>query len=160
MKRFLLIILITFAAASAQAADVGVSISVGQPGFYGHIELGDFGRPELVYAEPVIIGPPHRYYTAEPLYLRVPPHHRKNWKKNCHRYNAYGRPVYFVTDRWYDQVYVPQYQSRYKKHRRDYGAYEDDRHDDRRQYDRRYDRDRYDRNDRYDRQDGYERRGR
>jgi hypothetical protein len=160
MKRFLLIILIFFAAASAQAADVGVSISIGQPGFYGHIELGNFYRPELVYAKPLIIGPPHRTYTAQPLYLRVPPHHRKNWKKYCHRYNAYGRPVYFVTDRWYNQVYVPQYASRYPKPYRDYRAQEDRRYDTPRSYDRRYDRNPYDGHDRYNRQDRQERYGR
>ncbi len=35
-------------AASTQASDVGVSISVGQPGFYGQLELGNFGRPQVV----------------------------------------------------------------------------------------------------------------
>jgi len=30
----------------------------------------------------------------------------------CPKYNACGRPVYFVRDRWYNEVYVPQYQGR------------------------------------------------
>ena len=123
MKRFLFIIMITLAAASAQAADVGVSISVDQPGFYGEINIGDFRQPEVIYAQPVYVGPRHHH--AEPLYLRVPPHHRKHWKKYCHEYNAYGRPVYFVSDRWYNDVYVPRhhksrgkehYNDRYEKH--------------------------------------------
>jgi len=33
----------------AHAADVGVSISVGQPGFYGQIDIGDFPQPQLIY---------------------------------------------------------------------------------------------------------------
>ncbi|UUZ54881.1 hypothetical protein LP419_02460 [Massilia sp. H-1] len=36
-------------------AEVGVSINIGQPGFYGQIELGDFRAPPVVYAEPIII---------------------------------------------------------------------------------------------------------
>ena len=35
-------------AAPAQAADVGVSISVNQPGFYGRVDIGD-QRPVLIY---------------------------------------------------------------------------------------------------------------
>ena len=34
-------------AAPAQAADVGVSISVNQPGFYGRVDIGD-QRPVLI----------------------------------------------------------------------------------------------------------------
>jgi hypothetical protein len=32
--------MITLFTDSAQAADVGVSVSVGQPGFYGRIDIG------------------------------------------------------------------------------------------------------------------------
>lgn len=91
---------------AAQAADVGVSISVGDPNFYGRIDIGNV-RPEVVYAQPVII---HRVHTPPPpVYLRVPPGHEKHWSKHCARYGACGRPVYFVRDDWYREVYVPQH---------------------------------------------------
>jgi hypothetical protein len=43
------------------------------------------------------------------LMNRVPPGHAKHWNKHCRKYNACGQPVYFVQDRWYQQVYVPRY---------------------------------------------------
>ncbi|HSI59190.1 MAG TPA: hypothetical protein VLA16_16635 [Ideonella sp.] len=100
------------AAAPAMAADVGVSISVGQPGFYGRINIGDFPRPELVYAQPVVIQPAPVAVVRQPIYLRVPPGHEKNWSKHCGRYGACGQPVYFVRDNWYRDVYVPHYHPR------------------------------------------------
>lgn len=90
-------------------AQTNVSISVGQPGFYGRIDIGDFAPPPVVYApQPVIIARAPRY-VAEPIYLRVPPGHRKHWAKFCGRYGACGRPVLFVRDEWYTNTYVPRY---------------------------------------------------
>ena len=94
--------------ASGAMAQTSVSINIGQPGFYGRIEIGDFGRPEVVYAQPIIVHRPVRY-VAEPLYLRVPPGHMKKWSKHCGRYNACGRQVYFVRDEWYTDSYAPRY---------------------------------------------------
>jgi hypothetical protein len=48
-------------------------------------------------------------YLGQPVYLRVPPGHAKNWAKHCARYGACGRPVYFVSDDWYENIYVPRY---------------------------------------------------
>jgi hypothetical protein len=110
---------------SAHAGNVGVSISVGQPGFYGRIDLGHVPRiptPPVVYHAPVVVAPPPAYvvgaprYVAppvQPVYLRVPPGHRKKWHKHCYRYGACGQPVYFVDDRWYSDVYAPRYRSAY-----------------------------------------------
>jgi hypothetical protein len=110
---FFIILAITFAV-SAQAADVGVSISVGQPGFYGHIDIGNFPQPQVIYPRPVVIVPvPAGVAPPPPLYMRVPPGHAKNWKKHCRKYNACNRPVYFVRDKWYNDVYVPEYRARH-----------------------------------------------
>jgi hypothetical protein len=98
-------------------AQTNVSISVGQPGFYGHIDIGDAPRPALVYERPVIIREVPQYRAA-PIYLRVPPGHRKHWSRFCGRYDACGRPVYFVTDDWYTRTYVPHYRERYREHYR------------------------------------------
>lgn len=96
---------------TASAADVGVSVSVGQPGFYGRIDIGSFPRPVLVYPEPIIVRPVGVVY--EPIYLHVPPGQAKKWHSYCGQYNACGRPVYFVQDRWYNDVYVPEYHARH-----------------------------------------------
>lgn len=115
MKPFLFTILIVLAAVSAQAADVGVSVSVGQPGFYGRIDIGNYPQPEVIYARPIVIKQPPAGVVYEPVYVHIPPGHEKKWSKHCAKYNACGRPVYFVKDRWYNDVYVPQYQERHGK---------------------------------------------
>jgi hypothetical protein len=100
---------LTFAAASlpAAATDVGVSIGVSQPGFYGRIDIGGVAVPPvLVYPQPVVIAPPRAVVVQQPIYLRVPPGHAKHWGKHCARYDACGRPVYFVQEDWYQRYYV------------------------------------------------------
>lgn len=99
--------------APAHAADVGVSISVGQPGFYGRIDIGNVAPPVLMYPQPVIIQPAPVAVVRQPIYLHVPPGHAKNWGRYCARYAACNQPVYFVQDQWYQQVYVPHYRQHY-----------------------------------------------
>jgi hypothetical protein len=125
MKHFLLIIMIILLAVSARAADVGVSVSVGQPGFYGRIDIGNAPQPELIYARPVVIRQAPAGSVYQPIYLHVPPGHEKKWSKHCSKYNACGQPVYFVRDRWYNDVYVPHYQS---QHGKDHGREKDKGH--------------------------------
>ncbi len=115
MKHLLFTLLIILVAISAQAADVGVSVSVGQPGFYGRIDIGNYPQPEVIYTRPVVIQPAPAGVIYQPIYMHVPPGHEKKWSKHCAKYNACGRPVYFVKDRWYNDVYVPQYQARHSK---------------------------------------------
>ncbi|NDP48276.1 MAG: hypothetical protein GZ085_07765 [Sulfuriferula multivorans] len=111
MKRLFIAAAFTLAAVSpARAADAGVSISIGDPGFYGRIDIGDYPQPRLMYREPRVI---YREAAREPIYLHVPPGHAKNWRKHCGKYNACGERVYFVQDNWYNQVYVPRYQERH-----------------------------------------------
>lgn len=99
------------AALPAAAVDLGVSISIAQPGLYGRIDIGEFPRPRLVSSQPVVIVPgAHR---GGPVYLHVPPGHRKHWDKHCDEYRACGVPVYFVTQEWYDSTYVPEYRRRH-----------------------------------------------
>jgi len=91
--------------APAQAADVGVSISIAQPGVYGRVDIGRFPQPAVIVLQPVIIERPRVVVAqpVQPVYLWVPPGHRKNWGKHCHKYNACGMPVYFVRHDWYEQ---------------------------------------------------------
>ena len=103
-----------FSTAPALAADVGVSVSVGQPGFYGRIDIGNFPQPRVVYARPVVIQPVPVLVVSQPIYLHVPPGHAKNWRKHCHKYNACNQPAYFVREEWYNNVYVPAYQAKHQ----------------------------------------------
>ncbi len=109
MKRLLIVAAFTVATTSALAADVGVSVQVGQPGFYGRIDIGNFPPPQLVYPEPVIIQSVPVGVVRQPIYLHVPPGHAKDWRKHCRKYNACGQPVYFVQEDWYNNEYVPRY---------------------------------------------------
>ncbi len=128
MKKFLFGAALAIAALPAFAG-VGVSVSVGQPGFYGQIDIGDAPPPEVIYTQPMVIE--RAIIPASPIYLHVPPGHAKHWAKHCAEYNACGRPVYFVRDGWYSQQYVPYYRSRHEGGGR--------RGDDDRDYDRGHD---------------------
>ena len=110
----------------AVAANVDVNINIGQPGYYGRIDIGDFGRPQLIYQEPMVIYPVS--VPRDPVYLHVPPGHAKNWRKHCRKYNACGERVYFVQDRWYEREYVPRYQAMHRDHGRE--ERDEDHHDD------------------------------
>ena len=109
MKRFLFAAALAAVTTPAFATDVGVSVSIGQPGFYGRLDIGNFPRPRLIYAEPMIIEPVPVGVVRRPAYLHVPPGHAKNWRKHCHKYGACGQPVYFVDEGWYNDVYAPRY---------------------------------------------------
>lgn len=92
-------------------AGAQVSVSVGQPGFYGRIDVGDYPSPRLIYAEPRLVE--RVRVRPAPVYLRVPPGHAKHWEKHCQDYGACARPVYFVQDDWYETVYVREYRDRH-----------------------------------------------
>jgi hypothetical protein len=111
---FLATALPVLAAPQNQGPDIGVSVQISQPGVYGRIDIGRFPQPQVVVAQPVIIQrpvyvqqaqvqQPQMYRAPEPVYMWVPPGHRKNWRKHCREYNACGVPVYFVRDDWYDK---------------------------------------------------------
>ncbi len=126
MKLLLFAAALAAIAAPTLAADVGISLSLGQPGFYGHVDIGDFPQPRLIYQQPRVM-----YRSAlnrQPIYMHVPPSHAKNWRMHCREYDACNERVYFVQDNWYSQEYVPRYQERFQNRRDDR---RDDRQDDR-----------------------------
>jgi hypothetical protein len=129
MKRFLFGAALATMLASALATDVGVSVNIGQPGFYGRIDIGNVPQPQVIYAQPVIIQQAPVGYVRQPIYLRVPPGHEKHWDKNCRKYNACGQPVYFVRDSWYRNDYIPAYRANHgpRGDRGDYRDHNDDR---------------------------------
>jgi hypothetical protein len=140
MKKLLAALALTSVAcaAPALASDVGISISIGEPGFYGQLDIGNTYRPRVIYTQPVVID--RRYRNLTPIYVRVPVDHSRHWARYCGRYNACGRPVYFVRDDWYRNEYAPRYRQQHA------GNWRGDRHDRR---DWRNDR----RDDRHDRRD-------
>lgn len=126
MKNLILAASLLALASTAMAADVGVSINIGQPGFYGRINIGDFPQPRVIYAQPMMVERPARYIERQPIYLRVPPGHAKHWSKHCRAYNACGQQVYFVQDSWYTNEYAPRYR---EQHGNRHDRYANERHD-------------------------------
>ena len=142
MKKPLLLAALVVLAAPAFAGDVAVSVRVGEPGFYGQLDIGNVpAPPPVVYARPVVIEQAPEYVGVAPVYLHVPPGHEKHWKKHCHEYNACGRPVYFVRDDWYNNEYVRQHRHEDEGHGHEHGRHDEKHHD------KGHDKDRGDRND-------------
>ncbi|MES2260067.1 MAG: hypothetical protein V4724_16205 [Pseudomonadota bacterium] len=141
-------------AASAQ----GVSINIGQPGFYGRIDIGNMAPPPVIYAQPVIIQRQVRV-VEQPLYLRVPPGHAKHWAKHCRAYQACGRQVFFVRDDWYVNDYAPRYRADHGyREGRGHGHGRDQHHDNYRD-DHRGHGDRHDNHERHDNRDNHHGKG-
>lgn len=111
MRHFFLAALI--ACTPAIAADVAVSVEIGEPGFYGRIDIGSFPQPRVLFPTPVVIRPIPVGVIRAPLYIKVPPGHEKHWDKHCAEYGACGYPVFFVDEGWYDTVYVPAYREKH-----------------------------------------------
>ncbi|HPU80193.1 hypothetical protein [Accumulibacter sp.] len=108
MKRLLAAVLSVATSVTVLAADLGVSVSIGQPGFYGHVDIGGYPPPQLIYQRPVVIE--RVPVSRPPIYLNVPPGQAKHWRRHCGAYNACGERVYFVRNSWYNHEYVPRYQ--------------------------------------------------
>jgi hypothetical protein len=122
MKRFLIaaaVAAVTITTFTTTAlAEVGVSINVGQPGFYGQLDPNGYPQPRVIYRQPKAIG--RVPINQPPVYMRVPPNQAKNWRKHCRKYNACDERVLFVQDNWYKREYAPRYQEQHGD-RREYG---------------------------------------
>ncbi len=149
MKPVLSAALFALLSAPAFGQNVGVTVTVGQPGFYGEISIGNAPPPTVIYTQPMVIepgGPP-----GPPIYLRVPPGYERDWRHHCQEYSACGRPVFFVQERWYNESYAPYYRAHEREYReREYREREHERDRDYRDRDR-------DREDYRDRERGYDR---
>lgn len=115
MKRLLFAATLAAATVPALAADMAVSLSIGQPGYYGRLDIDNYPQPQVVYRRPKMV---ERVDASRaPVYLRVPPGHAKNWRKHCGKYDACGERVYFVQNSWYNREYAPRYQERHGERR-------------------------------------------
>ncbi len=120
MKRFLIAAaLAAFSATTpAFAADLGISLNIGQPGFYGRLDIGGHPQPQVIYRHPTMV---ERVDLGRaPIYLHVPLAHARHWSRHCREYNACGERVLFVRDSWYNREYAPRY-------RQQHGNRQDDR---------------------------------
>ncbi len=142
MKRLLsaFVLAATCAAFPAIAADIGMSVQVGEPGFFGRIDIGRAPPPPVIYPRPVVVYAPPVELEREPVYLHVPPEHARHWRRYCRQYNACGERVYFVQDNWYRDEYVPRYREQHARwhdeERRDEGRREEGRRDEGRREER------------------------
>jgi hypothetical protein len=145
----------------ALAGDVSVSVNLNTPGVYGQLTIGgDVPVPELIMPRPVIAVPSREIVPTPPppLYLHVPPGHERHWARHCHEYDACGRPVYFVSERWYHDVYTPRHEfherEREEHFRQEMRAHEEHERDMHRQEERDHWREEHREHDRdYDRHD-------
>ncbi|RZL01720.1 MAG: hypothetical protein EOP36_10480 [Rubrivivax sp.] len=135
MKKFIALALTACALTPVMAGtNVGVSIGINQPGVYGRIDIGNdnYGPPQLVYPQPVIIAQPPVVYERRPIYLYVPPAHQQNWRRYCGRYQACGQPVYFVQEQWVRNRWQHEHPNRgrpgWDRHDR-HDRHDHDRHD-------------------------------
>ena len=105
------------------------------PGIYGEIDSRRFPKPLLIQAKPVVIDGHSRNAHAKGVYLHVAPGEEWHWFTRCHAYNACAVPVYFVTESWFINVYLPAIGSRdgreqrYRAEAARARASERDRHD-------------------------------
>ncbi len=123
-------------AAPAAEAQVGLSIQLGDPRYYGRLEFRDgwgwgsgLSGDALLLPRPVVIHRGWRGPAPAPVYLRVPPGHARNWGKHCSRYGACGVPVYFVRDDWYRNVYIPRWRGSVDRRRQRRQDWREERRD-------------------------------
>ena len=86
------------AAPAWSAVDVGVGITIREPGVYGRIEIGSATAAAGALPAAGDHRPAPVMVQQPPMYLYVPPGHAKDWGKHCGRYNACARQVYFVQE--------------------------------------------------------------
>jgi len=97
-------------AGAADKATVAAISGPVKPGVYGRVAMTSTpaaAKPALVYSQPMMVDNPETTGVIEPVYLHVPPEHAKNWKKNCAKYEACNKPVFFIKSAEYEPGYVP-----------------------------------------------------
>ncbi len=110
MKALAILTVALIAAGTAQAdTQVGVSISINQPGVYGRIDIGNYPPPPVILPQPVVIAPSPVAIYQRPIYMYVPPAYQRDWAHYCNNYRACGQPVYFVREDWVRERYEHEY---------------------------------------------------
>ncbi len=90
---------------------------VGQPGYYGRLDVNSSSKPQVINSNPV--SGTGASSNRAPIYLRVPAGDISDWQQRCQDYNACNERVYFVQDNWYKQNYASQYQEEQVRRQQD-----------------------------------------
>ena len=77
------------------------------PGIYGQIDTGRFPHPKVINKRPVTGDHKVHGKTGSVIYLHVRPGEEWHWYAHCAGYQACSTPVYFVTENWFVNVYLP-----------------------------------------------------
>ena len=88
------------------------AFSAAPSGIYGEIDTHRFTKPKLINSKPVVIDAADRARKRKPVYLHVVPGDEWHWFNKCHAYDACAQSVYFVTEGWFMNVYLPAIGSR------------------------------------------------
>ncbi|MEJ6000272.1 hypothetical protein [Paucibacter soli] len=99
-----------------RAPELGLSLTLAQPGVYGRIEIGAQQMPRVYYPQTVVVQPAQLGY--RPVYIYAPEWQVRHWPRHCHHYGACDRPVYFVRDDWVRENYRQEHRH---EHRRGHG---------------------------------------
>lgn len=81
-------------------------------GVVGRIDTTRFPKPPVIWSKPVIVEKGAGRGGLKPIYLHVPPGVESHWHAQCRAYDACSVPVYFVTEGWFVNVYLPAIGSR------------------------------------------------
>jgi hypothetical protein len=107
MKTLTLIALLSAAgqfALAAQAAEFS---------YFGPVDTSIAPEPGVIYERVVKAAKqkpgdiPQNIRSAKVLYLHVPAGEERHWSAHCAKYQACEKPVLFVSEAWYQNVYLP-----------------------------------------------------
>ena len=103
---------VTMLAAAAAMATTVAHAAPGpvdaEPGIYGVIDVAKFPKPQVINPKPIVATlPAKNAKKMKPVYLHVPVGHERHWQAHCGSYDACGTPVFFVTEGWFVNVYLP-----------------------------------------------------
>jgi hypothetical protein len=82
------------------------------PGIYGRLDVSKFGHPPVIRREAVVANGVKHRTSSKPVYLHEAPGQESHWQAYCRTYDACSVPVYFVTESWFVNVYLPAIGSR------------------------------------------------
>ena len=101
MKRLLFAAALAATTFPALANDVGVSISIGQPGSYGRIDLGGYPQPRVMFRAAM---------NRPQIYMHVPPALPKTGASTAVLTSPVENGSIFQNN-WYERNFVSHYQA-------------------------------------------------
>ena len=78
------------------------------PSLYGKLDVSHLKKPQTIHRRPVVADSQARKSTKTPIYVHLAPGQEQHWASHCSLYAACNVPVYFVTEGWFMNVYLPE----------------------------------------------------